>query len=211
LVRKFRGLKGSAPSPVEKTHLATTLLRVVRNVASVLARDDPRERRSILVVSEGGPLGPVAPNQRDDDFQPVLAAYDEMVGQAAVSNVAIYCVDPRGLDAPMPNIRVATDSAAVQAASQLGESSVESAALRRRGLLWRMVEVTGGTLVTERNDLGAGLSGMFRDSRQYYRLAYVQPPVAPGEEGKARSIEVRVARPDTTVRARRQYLPKAQP
>ncbi len=52
---------------------------------------------------------------------------------------------------------------------------------------------------------------MFRDSRQYYRLAYVQPPVAPGDDRKARAIEVRVARPDTTVRSRRQYLPKPQP
>nr|WP_291981300.1 VWA domain-containing protein [Luteitalea sp.] len=211
LVRKFRGLKGSASSPVEKTHLAITLLRVVRNVARVLASEDPRERRSIVVVSEGGPLGPVAPNQRDDDFQPVLAAYDEMVGQAALSNVAVYAVDPRGLDAPMHRISGPDNRTIAQAASQLGETAGESAALRRRGLLWRMADVTGGTLVTERNDLGAGLPGMFRDSRQYYRLAYVQPAVAPGDEGKARSIEVRVARPDTTVRARRQYLPKGQP
>jgi VWFA-related protein len=180
-------------------------------VARVLASEDPRERRSIVVVSEGGQLGPVAPNQRDDDFQPVLAAYDEMVGQAAVSNVAVYAVDPRGLDAPMPSMRGGVESATVQTARQLGETSGESAALRRLGLLWRMADVTGGTLVTERNDLGAGLPGMLRDSRQYYRLAYVQPPVAPGDEGKARSIEVRVARPDTTVRARRQYLPKGQP
>lgn len=211
LVRKFRGLKGSGQSPVEQSHLATTLLRVVRNVASVLAREDPRERRSIVVVSEGGPLGPVAPNQRDDDYQPVLAAYDEMVGQAAVSNVAVYAVDPRGLEAPMPNMRGGTESEMVQAASHLVASSGESAALRRLGLLWRMVDVTGGTLVAERNDLAAGLPGMFRDSRQYYRLAYVQPPVATGDEGKTRGIEVRVARPDTTVRARRRYLPKAQP
>ena len=111
----------------------------------------------------------------------------------------------------MHRITGPNDMAVAQAASQLGETSGESAALRRLGLLWRMADVTGGTLVTERNDLGAGLSGMFRDSRQYYRLAYVQPPVAPGDEGKARSIEVRVARPDTTVRARRQYLPKGQP
>ncbi len=123
LVRRFRGLKGSGPSPLEKTHLATTLLRVVRNVAKVPGARRPPRTPQHRRRQRGWSAGPRRTERRDYDYQPVLAAYDEMVGQAAVSNVASDAVDPRGLDAPMHSIRGATDRAVAQAAGQLGESS----------------------------------------------------------------------------------------
>ena len=71
-----------------------------------------------------------------------------------------------------------------------------------------MATSTGGTLRTDRNDLAGGIDEMIRDSRQYYRLAYVQPDVRGDELGRPRRIEVSVTRRDVDIRARRRYMPR---
>jgi VWFA-related protein len=210
LISRFRGLSGNPVMRTPQEHSAQVLLRVIRNVAQAMAKGDPTERRTILVISEGTGFGPMVtdPAQRREDYA-FLELYDKVMAEASLANVAVYCVDPTGLEAPIPTVSGTTDADVARIASRVGTDRGDIMMGRRYGLLRRVADATGGTLVDERNNLAAGLPGMMRDSRQYYRLAYVQPAVLPSDAGKARSIEVRVSRPGTTVRARRTYLPKA--
>jgi hypothetical protein len=59
------------------------------------------------------------------------------------------------------------------------------------------------------NDLGKRIPGIMQDSRQYYRLAYLQPDAEPGKSQPAtRRITVKVDRPGVHVRARQLYAPR---
>jgi hypothetical protein len=65
-------------------------------------------------------------------------------------------------------------------------------------------------LTVDTNDLGKHIPGIMQDSRQYYRLAYVQPELAEGKApSQPRRIEVEVDRPRVEVRARQRYVPKS--
>jgi len=94
------------------------------------------------------------------------------------------------------------------AAQALGANLTEDKATRRFGSIGQLADSTGGTMTVDRNALGADLSRLLQDSRRYYRLAYVQPDVAPNERDKQRRIEVKVLRENVDVRARKAYLPR---
>ena len=66
----------------------------------------------------------------------------------------------------------------------------------------QLAESTGGVAVTTSNELATGLDRMATDASAYYLLGY-QPEQAP--DGKWHKLEVKVARPRVTVRARRGY------
>jgi VWFA-related protein len=66
---------------------------------------------------------------------------------------------------------------------------------------------SGGTVVTNENDLGAGLERIAEDSAAYYLLGY-EPPSRPRKGKKKdalRRIEIEVALPDVEVRHRKGY------
>lgn len=208
LVRRLRGLKGSATITFTQNQSSRILLNVISNVSRAFAgQGNTAERRTVMVVSEGGPLGPISPEERPPhDEHVLLEDYRRVMAEASIANVSIYCVDPRGLQAPMPQITGNTDAVVATAASFVGRTRGDATMVSRFGLLRQIADSTGGTLVDERNNLSAGIPGMIRDSRQYYRLAYALPAITE-DAGNPRRIEVRVKRADTTVRHRRTYAP----
>ena len=95
--------------------------------------------------------------------------------------------------------------------SASGGTTADSMAQRRFGSLGMIAAHTGGTLTVDTNDLGADIPRMIRDSRQYYRLAYVQPEPAEGKkQPQTRRIELKVERRGVDVRARQQYVPRRE-
>lgn len=207
LIKKFRGQSGSIGTAYSVAEAGRIQLEVLGNVASGMI-GTASERRAVLLVSEGNPmqlLGDGRLNQPDtrirDDFLSVLRL-------AALANIAVYGVNPTGLEARSAPIATSyVDSANAAAAQAEAAMVAEGQTLRRHGSVGQLAASTGGLMTVDRNALTANLPQVLQDSRRYYRLVYVQPDVEPGERGKVRQIEVRVLRPRIDVRARRVYLP----
>lgn len=207
LVGKFRG-QGGMGSPSKTCHDTIVNLRVISNAARVMGRG-PLERRTILVVSEGQQvyIGQWF-GSRGDPCLEARTAYDDVVAATALTNTAIYAIDPRGLTASAPDISASTDRDAVAAVSGAASAVTDAIEGRYHGSLGLMATSTGGTLRTDRNDLTGGIDEMIRDSRQYYRLAYVQPDVPADELTRPRRITVSATRSGVDMRARQRYMPR---
>ncbi len=97
-VRQLRGQQSlTAAVPGELGLRARLAMERLAQVATGLRSD--AERRSVLLISEGHPtLGQHADVRRDSNNG--YPEYLEVIRQAALANVAIYTVDPRGLRAP---------------------------------------------------------------------------------------------------------------
>ncbi len=208
LVRRFRG-QASFGMAGEIEMRARIALQVLRNVAKTLG-SDAVERRAVVVISQGHALFAGNLNRLAYDAELVRATYHDVLREASLANVAIYGIDPRGLVAGGPtNVSVGGAGAAVAAAAGAGAASAGAMMERYYGSLGLLAMNTGGTLTVDTNDLGKHIPQIMRDSRQYYRLAYVQPGAEPGKAQPAtRRITVKVDRPQVQVRARQLYAPQ---
>jgi VWFA-related protein len=211
-VRTMRGQQMMLTStvPGELALRARLAMERLSEVATGLRAD--AERRSILFISEGHPtLGQNAESMRLSNNG--FVEYLDVLRQAALANVAIYTVDPRGLRAP-GGASVASRHTVQPVFSPLGMDSPLSTGLRSSanddvtGSLAVLALNTGGIQTRWTNDLTANLDRLIQDSRQYYRMAYAQPDPPRGKtQPAARSIKVKVSRGDVDVRARRRYAP----
>ena len=120
-----------------------------------------------------------------------------VVGQVARSGGRVYAIDVRGLGR-------------FGAGDNLGQRDVTNEAgalmsfdLQADGFNSLAVD-TGGMMIRNENNFNRALETIAADANQYYVLGY-QPSNA-AFNGKYRTIEVRVKRPDVRVRARRGYL-----
>lgn len=216
-IGRVRGQQPSGPpAPFELDLRTRGAFDVLRNVATGMS-GDAAERRTIVLVSEGHQTLPDGVVRLHDD-PAVLAMYMDVVRDAALANVAIYAIDPRGLLAPAPaDARGRMEPAygghrgpglAAGLSANMSGGAGSSMAARRFGSLGTIAMHTGGSLTVDTNDLAADIPQIVRDSRQYYRLAYVQPEPAKGKrQPRTRRIEVKVDRRGVDVRARQQYVP----
>ena len=122
------------------------------------------------------------------------------IDAARRANVAVYFVDARGLVASTPYSQAqqsgrGLDSRDVGAANAEITLGAEGAA--------EVAQSTGGFSVRNQNDLGRGLQRIGAESRVYYLLGF--QPDKDAKAGAFRRLDVKVTRPDVTVRARRGY------
>ena len=208
LIEKFRGQRNAPGSAQSLDVRARVHLQVLRNVALAL-QGSASERRAVLVISEGHLIHPPGDGRLNEPDARVLDDFFDVVRQAALANVAVYGINPTGLEtrnAPVAN--AATDSGNAAAAQAEGSRVADDSARRRHGTVGQLPDITGGPMTIDRNALDANLPRLLQDSRRYYRLAYVQPDgVALGRD-TPRRIDVKVLRPGVEVRFRRAYLPK---
>lgn len=203
LLRKFRGQKMNVIA-IEGEARVRTAMGVLQQVATAL-RSDATERRAVLLISEGHPgFVQESSSMFSPGAQAVFDAYRGVLREAALSNVAIYTVDPRGLVAPGGAHISSREAATVDPSQQFQ-------AIRDRdlfGSLAILARNTGGLQTLWTNDLTSVFPRILEDSRQYYRIAYAQPEPQKGKKQPAqRSIKVKVARPGVEVRARERYAP----
>ncbi len=138
----------------------------------------PHRRKGVLLISQGFPaaLEEIIRNPR------LGAAYEsirEFMLTAQRSNVAVYTVDPCGLE-------------------------VDAMCTREsRQNLRTMAELTGGFAVTNSNRPEPAVDRMLAENGTYYLVGYYSP--APPNDGKHHRIQVRTRVADVEIRGREGY------
>ncbi len=184
---------------------ATTdgLLAIINSLASL------QGRKSVIFFSEGMALPPA-----------VQAHFRSVINAANRSGVSVYTVDAAGL-----RVESATAESAKEINSLAARRSAQAATGRddNSGPMTRQLErnedllrlnphsgladladETGGFLVAETNDLGAGLHRVDEDMRMHYVLTYA--PRDQSYDGRFRQISVKVGRPSLEVQTRKGYF-----
>jgi len=120
-----------------------------------------------------------------------------VVGQITRAGARVYAIDARGLNrgtnAAIGDQMLVDSPQSAPARFDIGEDSPNSLAVD-----------TGGFFVRNQNNIGRALTTIAEDANRYYVIGY--QPEGLTLNGQYRPIEVRVTRPNVTVRARRGYL-----
>jgi VWFA-related protein len=167
--------------------LAYTLYRVTLSALSGVAKNLaalPEQRKALIFISVGLPLDPsliaaqgLGSNLAGGQTQDMYLDLLEILEAAQRSNISIYGIDPGGL--------------------RIVPSPV------RHRFLRTLSENTGGFAVLNANDPTKQIEQIYQENQHYYLLGY--QPSNPRTDGRFRKIEVRVNRPDATVRTRNGY------
>ena len=139
----------------------------------------PHRRKAVLLVTQGLPVSVediITNSNASDAFQ----ALRDFILTAQRSNIAIYTMDPCGLDL---DAGCSTSS---------------------RQNLQTLAEATGGFSVTNTNAPEASVDRMIAETGTYYLIGYSSP--APPYDGKRHRIKVRTREPGHQVRARESYI-----
>jgi VWFA-related protein len=166
-------------------------------------------RKSILYFTENLPI-----------TARVKPRFDSLINEANRANVTVYPVDAAGLRVHSKEAELSRN-VAVAGAKGLGDEQREKGAWtkelekqeemltsRPTAVLGRLAKDTGGFLLENTNDLGAGVARMQQERMTYYLLTY--QPTNTKLDGTFRRVSVRVKRPKVAVRARSGYLAPAQ-
>jgi VWFA-related protein len=167
-------------------------LRAIVDAAAVL-ETVPGRRKAMLYFSEGIPIPFDTPQG-----QQIVQSLDEVWTAAARANIAVYPLDPRGL-----NTIVEETMGLLAAPTPEVTAAMERERRVAGDLLRSLAEGTGGTAGVDTNSLARTFARVDADSRHYYLLGYV--PGDARRDGRYRSLDVKVKRPGVQVSARKGY------
>jgi VWFA-related protein len=151
----------------------------------------------------------------------IKSRFDALIHEANRSNITFYPIDAAGLRIHSEEAKVArnVDLAGAQGVGDARrgdgawtkdlERQEQLLSSRAGAVLGRLAKETGGFLLDNTNDLGAGVARMQQERTTYYLLAYQPTNTAP--DGKFRRVSVKVKRPRVTVRARPGYVAAWKP
>jgi VWFA-related protein len=182
------GLFDQSPSArIQAEQSLVMLQRVVEYLAPIPAR-----RKAVLLFSQGiaFDLEAFAADSNSRSFDTM----SRLLAAAREGNVAVYTVDPRGLQG-------STDPS-------IGEKPVP--VTRDAGLdtLRDLATATGGRAVVSTNEIPDAFNRISRENRFYYLIGY-EPSDTAAAKTRARQIEVKTRAPGTTLLHRRAYAPSA--
>jgi VWFA-related protein len=177
--------------------------------AVVSSMTDLPGRKSILYFTESLPI-----------TSQVKPKFDALIGEANRANITFYPVDAVGLRVHSKEMELSRN-VGVAGAQGIGDAQREKGAWtkelenqeqmlssRPTAVLGRLAKDTGGFLLENTNDLGAGVARMQQERTTYYLLAY--QPTNAKLDGTFRKVSVKVKRPKVTVRARPGYVAAVQ-
>ncbi len=172
---------------------------------------DAGRRLPLVLFTEGYGIPPVEQSGLVD--RDLLEDVRTVVGLAAQADVAIYAIDPAGLDVSrgLPSstgARPVGPGAAMRRAGVAVSSSLM--APDDLSALGALAHDTGGRLTRSTNDLLANLTAMLSDADEFYVLTYEMPAYTDrdrnGRMPHVRQLDVRVHRAGVDVRARQGYV-----
>jgi VWFA-related protein len=193
------------PEDSERAFNARSSLDTLRNVADWFGSVRGR-RKTILFVSEGidYDIHDMIPQTGSNHggASMVLDSTRDAIAAATRSNVAIYGIDPRGLT-DLGDESIEIQSFPDDTSLGIGQNSLQNELRLSQDSLRTLSEETGGFAVVNRNDFSSAYQRIVEDNSSYYVLAYYPPDARPGRYHK---IEVKMARPNLVVRARRGHV-----
>jgi VWFA-related protein len=170
---------------VSRNQTFQSLQAVIRGL-----RDLPG-RKMLLLISESMQIS-------DDNF------IREIADAANRASVVIYTIDPRGI----PTLQItAADNTSRMPPPRISQIPFERSDFyfnSQSGLDY-MAKETGGLFFHDNNDLGAAVSNMNIDSAGYYLIGYHPDSktfTRPSQQTTFHKLEVRLKRPDLSVRSR---------
>jgi VWFA-related protein len=181
------GLFDQSPSArIQAEQSLVMLQKVVEYLAPIPAR-----RKAVLLFSQGVAfdLEAFAADSNSRSFETMR----RLLAAAREGNVAVYTVDPRGLQG-------STDPS-------IGEKPVPVTRDAGVDTLRDLATATGGRSVVSTNELVGAFNRISRENRFYYLLGY--EPTDSGSKTRARRIEVKTRAPGTALLHRRAYSPSA--
>lgn len=187
-------------------------LAVLRAVCEQLRSEASGARRISLVLFTEGYVFEPGDQQGFVDVD-ILRDVRAIVGLAAQANMAIYAIHAAGLEVTgRVSQSTSTRPIGPGATARRGTLPLASslAAIDDLSALAALAHDTGGRLTRWTNNLLLNVPAMLSDADEYYLLTYEMPEFTDrdrkGEVPAARQIDVRVRRPDVTVRARQSYV-----
>ena len=167
-------------------------LRAIRTLAEALA---PIEQKKAIVYFSAGM------ERSGQDNQVELRS---AINAAVRSNVSIYPIDSRGLQAVVPggDARQASGRGTSMFSGR-GVAQQFARLAASQDTLTSLAADTGGRAFTDTNDFGEAFSRVQRDMSAYYILGYSS--TNPAKDGRFRRIQVRVKREGLRVDARAGY------
>jgi hypothetical protein len=182
---------------------AQRALQAIESVANWL-RDVQGRRKALLYVSEGIDYDIYTPFNLAPSGSTIVAEAQDAIGAAMRSNVNVYGIDPRGLSQFSGLLSIGSMSDYPQLEYGTFRGALRELRLSQESLI-SLSDETGGLAIVNAGDLRGGLGRIVLDNSRYYLLGYRSD--ATRWRGGFVKIDVRVKRPDVTVRARRGFLP----
>ncbi len=188
---------------IQNDYSARGSLNTLQSVCKSLG--EIKGRKTVIMISEGFGLS-----------GPIESALPLVIDAANRSNVAIYTINPRGLEQIDPGHPVTFNNppraTTFQSAGSVvaGNSAfdlvrMENRANSREDCLGELADDTGGITLRNSNEFRRGLERAINDGHSYYELTYI--PRNARLDGKFRRVEVRLNSrlKGYSVRARRGY------
>ena len=150
-------------------------LRTVTEIAKYLV-GVPDRRKTVVYVGSGFVMEDTATRFGT----PILDGVRNTIRAAAQANANIYCINPEGLTV-----------------------TSNSAGDKRAFSLRALSDNTGGRAFPASNEFVSQAPQILRESGHFYLLGY--SPTNPREDGRFRRLQVRVNRPDMTVKTKAGY------
>ncbi len=166
--------------PGGATRAAEDVLSSLKTLTELLSGVHGR-RKAVVFISEG-PAFCLDAQLKGGARGALNQASQALVAAANRGNVAIYGIDPRGLD---PSIGDCDLDAGIQSLRSISNG-------------------TGGFATVNSNNFDAGFDRIQRENSRYYVLGYYPSEHAP--EGSFRKFELRTRRPGLQVEARQGYM-----
>jgi VWFA-related protein len=178
----------------------------IRDVSLAL-RDMSGRRKTVILLSEGSSFGAGMSGMLSRQYVPsgTVSVMQETLAAAAAGNVAIYPLNPAGLDTVDSELM---SGFGMVSSDLLTEMLTE--ARQAKEMMRDFAALTGGVSLVDTNDTLGGIDAVMRDASSHYVLTY--EPATPPKPTEHRTIDVRVRRPDVRVLARRGYgTPSTKP
>ena len=160
----------------------------------------PNRRKTVVLISVGIPLNLAANKGCAGEL-----AYQmrQVFIRSRESNINIHTIDPAGLGGYEAYLQKPVRRGGRPSQGIVGQSQAEGAARFRRDFLEIVADHTGARAVTGSQPVEGGIDRIFAEDSAYYLVGYQSSNGQP--DGKFRKVEVKVDRPDITVRTRSGY------
>jgi VWFA-related protein len=186
---------------LQTTQTLSALEQISNRLGTIRGR-----RKALIFISEGFTSPQGTSTQSIDAVDQINASRSRALADqierslqdatraAALGDVTIYSVDPRGL-------RVGGDAELLTSNEVIMQTQEDARSVQS---MRDVAALTGGTAIVNTNNIAAGLKRMVVENSGYYIVAFTPSPLP--RDGKLHRLEVRVRQKGLNVKSRRGYV-----